>query len=89
MASIPGLRDALWPTVDAEQRIADFHANVGRLAHERQVQNDPVARLLLATEVLERSILKSSDRLTRRWKWAFWVTLAAMVLWTAITLALR
>ena len=87
MAILPALRDALWPKVDAEQRIAEFHAEVDRLARERGLQNEPLARLSLSTEVFERRIAESGDRFVRRGKWGVVIILMGIALWTAIVLA--
>ena len=87
MAVFSVLREVFWPTVDAEQRVVEFHAEVERLAHEPGLQDDSFARLALSTEVCERWIAESGDRLVRRGKWGSGIVLAAIVLWTAIVLA--
>ena len=87
MAVFSVLQEAFWPTVDAEQRVVEFHAEVERLARERRFQDEPIARLALSTEVCERRIAESGDRLVRRGKWGLGIVLAAIGLWTAIVLA--
>ncbi len=87
MAIFAALREAVWPTVDVEQQVADFQAEVERLARERQLQNDPFERFALATEVLERQMEEMYERLAKRMKCALWILLAAIALWTAIILA--
>ena len=89
MAIFRALRQALWPTVDAEQRIADFHAEVDRLACEQQVQAEPLSRLGLAADLLSREIVQSSERMARRGKWGFWIVMLGLALGTATILVFK